>query len=344
MRRQPLENQTLYAELLEQIGALDAMRSIGHLEGGFVSKRIKGEWYVYFQHYDAEGRKRQLYLGRKSTHLDELVERYQRERTDFTPELADIERLCAQLRIGGALTTDHASARVIRQLAESGVFRLGGILVGTHAYVSLGNALGVVWDHAGIRTRDIDIAGSRTAAASLEVALPRNDADIPGTLESLEMGFFPVPQLDPRQPSTSFMVRGNQLRVDILTDLHDNQIEPVYLPRFKTAAQPLKFMEYLFAETIPAVVLNGGATLVRLPAPARFAIHKLIISRERNAASAIKMDKDYQQAFQILAVLRDGRPGDIALAVEDAVKRGPGWESRVETGMKELHKRFGFQL
>lgn len=344
MNKQPLENQTLYAELQEQLNALEAVRSVGFLDGSFVTKRVKGELYFYFQHYDAEGIKRQLYLGRKTAVLEELIARQQKDRHDFAPALASIERLCAQLRVGGVLTTDHAAARVIRQLAESGVFRLGGILVGTHAYLALGNVLGVIWEHAGIRTRDIDIAGDRTADHELEIVLPRNIADIPAALDSLKMGFFPIPQLDCRQPSTSFMIRGNQLRLDVLTDQRGRSSDPVYIPRFKTAAQPLHFMTYLFKETIPAVVINGGATLVRVPAPARYAIHKLIIAQERSAAGLAKRDKDYLQAFQILSLLHDERPGDIPLAVEDAVKRGTGWSKRVDVGLQELHKRYGFQL
>lgn len=344
MEKQPLENQTLYAELLEQLRSLDTIRSIGFLDGSFVAKTVKGEAYVYFQHYDASGAKKQLYLGRKTGILDELIAKYQTERNDFAPDLSSIERLCAQLRVGGALTADNATGRVIRQLAESGVFRLGGVLIGTHAYIALGNVLGVMWEHGGIRTRDIDIAGNRSTERELEIVLPRNDADIPSALESLKMGFFPIPQLDSQQPSTSFMVRGNKLRVDVLTDQRGRLNKPVYIPRFKTAAQPLRFMEYLLEEKIPAVVINGGGTLVNVPTPARYAIHKLIIAQERGAETMVKRDKDFLQAFQVLSVLREERPGDISLAVDNAVQRGPGWIKRVESGMRELDRRFGFRM
>lgn len=42
MERMPLEIQTLYAELLERLFALEARRSIGHVSGSFVTKVIKG--------------------------------------------------------------------------------------------------------------------------------------------------------------------------------------------------------------------------------------------------------------------------------------------------------------
>jgi len=91
-------------------------------------------------------------------------------------------------------------------------------------------------------------------------------------------------------------------------------------------------------------VIDGGGTLVNVPTPARFAIHKLIIAQERGAETMVKRDKDFLQAFQVISVLREERPGDISLAVDNAVQRGPGWLKRVESGMKELNRRFGFRL
>jgi hypothetical protein len=42
MNRLPLETQTLYAELVEQLTALEAQRAIGHLPGCFTLKTVKG--------------------------------------------------------------------------------------------------------------------------------------------------------------------------------------------------------------------------------------------------------------------------------------------------------------
>jgi hypothetical protein len=56
------------------------------------------------------------------------------------------------------------------------------------------------------------------------------------------MGFVPVPQLDGTQPSTSFKVRGKPLRVDLLTPGSDEADEPVYIPRFRAAAAPIRFL------------------------------------------------------------------------------------------------------
>lgn len=53
----PVTTQTAYAELLEQLVALEARRSIGHAPRTFVTKEVKGRIYHYFQ-YSTPGARR----------------------------------------------------------------------------------------------------------------------------------------------------------------------------------------------------------------------------------------------------------------------------------------------
>jgi hypothetical protein len=341
--KQSLQNQTLYAELLDQTRLLERFRSIGSLDGGFVTKTINGDIYIYFQFYSPGGAKKQLYLGKQSDELRILMEQYIAARGEFAPDLQNIQRLCAQLRVGGALTTDHASAKIIKKMAESGVFHLGGVLVGTHAYIALGNVLGVAWDHAALRTQDIDIAGI-AKETDLAVVLPDLDADIPAALDSLQMGFLPVPPFNHKDPSTSFKVRGSGIRLDVLTPQKGESTSPVYLRRFRTGAQPLRFLEYLLEDRIDAVIIDGGGILVSVPSPARFAVHKMIISGERDLSMQAKKTKDLWQAAQIFSVLQEERPGDVTAAIEAATAKGQGWAKRVQRGHDEIKKRFGIQI
>jgi hypothetical protein len=337
MEKLPLETQTLYAEMMEQLTALETQRSIGHASGCFTMKDVKGTPYYYFQYSDPGGVLRQVYIGKKSGDLDRLVERYQSERETFRVDAAHIQRLSAQLRAGGALITDTASARVLKTLSESGVFHLDGVLLGTHAFTVLGNLLGVRWEHAAIKTHDIDIAGT----AMMSIALPNIQADIPVALERLEMGFVPVPPLDPKNPSTSFKVRGQPLRVDLLTpEVKPGKNNPIFISRFNTAALPLRFLDYLIDNPVKAAVINGGGILVNVPQPGRLAFHKLIISKERDLTAHDKVDKDLMQASQLVSVLADERPGDLLLAWDEIKRRGRGWVQRVQNGLsciKESH-------
>jgi hypothetical protein len=333
MQRQPLEVQTIYAELLEQMAVYEASRAIGHTAGSFVTKKLKGQDYYYFQHVGPGGAKSQTYLGRRDAALDDLASRFAEGRVNAAADQRSIERLAALLRAGGAMVTDAPSARVLRALADAGVFNAGGVLVGTHAYVVLGNILGVRWDSS-LRTQDVDIA----ADPKLDIVVPGMNADLPSALESLEMGFLPVPGLDPKSPTTSFKVRGQSLRVDLLTPAVRAQSRPVGLSRFAAAAQPLRFLDYLIDSSVRAVVVDGGVVAVNVPDPARFALHKLIVAGERPAAMQSKREKDLSQAAEMLEVLSADRPGDIALAWEALVVRGKSWTSRVLKSVPALER------
>ncbi len=275
----PLETQTLYAELLEHLIGVRAQRSIGGLTGSFAEKTVKGERYLYWQASQPGGKTKQFYLGRRTTALDQMVGRLGKQQAAIAPDLERVDRLAAQLRAGGANTADHASARVVRALAESAIFDAGGVLVGTYAFFVLANVLGVRWKSASLRTRDVGRAPPR--AADIDIAVPDVDADVPSILEGLQMGFLPVPPLDPKHPSTSFKVRGQALRVDLLCPKRGASDDPVFIRRFNAAAQPLAYLDYLLQMPERALFINGGATLVNVPAPARFAFHKLLVASLR---------------------------------------------------------------
>ena len=326
----PLETQTLYAELLEH---LIGDRARGP-RGVFTRKQVKGETYLYFQASQPGGSTRQFYLGRKTPTLDRIVRGHEKRTVDAAPDLARARRLVAQLRVGGANQTDSASARVIKGLAEAAVFDVGGVLVGTHAFIALGNLLGVRWSTGSLRTQDVDIAGSREA--DVDVAVPDIEADVPTALESLKMGFLPVPPLDPREPSTSFKVRGQALRVDLLCPQRSAADVPVFLRRFNAAAQPLAFLDFVMEAPERAAVLDGDGSLVNVPSPARFGLHKLAISQLRQATFQSKSAKDIQQAGEILEHVLENRPGDIELAWDGVEKRGARLSKAVRRGLAAL--------
>lgn len=337
IERLSIETQTLHAELLERLCACEAQRNIGNLEGTFTFKTIQGVEYAYFLHYTPGGKRINISLGRRTATIEQLMAQHREGRTDAAIDVVGIRELCAQIKAGRAATADQATARVVRELEAGGIFRVGGILVGTLAFSCIGNLLGVVWDRTTLATRDIDLAFER----SVSIAVPHVTANIPKSIESLAMGFFPIPRLDPRQPSTSFTIRKTPLRIDLLTPQQGVRSEaPVHIPRLNAAAQPLPFLDYLFEDPVRGAVLNGDATLVLLPQPLRFALHKLIVSQEREAAAEAKKYKDLWQAHQILAFFEQERPGDFEPAWKDLISRGPGWRKRAEAGLAMMRKRF----
>lgn len=332
MTRQPTETQTLYAELSERLRALEAARSFASLSGSFTRKCVRGCDYWYFKTSAGAAGQKEYFVGPDNRETKAIMKTYAAGRPEAEAALAQIERLCAMLRQGGAMLTDTPSARVIAGLASAGVFRVGAVLVGTHAYIALGNLLGVRWASA-LRTQDIDVA----AKGVMQVAVPQSEADLPKALDALNMGFLPVPGLNPKEPETSFKVRGQALRVDLLTPARGTRSgKPVLISRLKAAAQPLEFLDYLLEAPVAVPLLNGGATLVNVPDPARFALHKLLLSARRQVFEQAKAGKDRQQAGEIIAALFEDRRGDLGLAVEALNRRTLAWRTRLKRELAKL--------
>jgi hypothetical protein len=311
--------QTIFAELLERVAARESGRSIAHLSGFFSTKIVRDSPYWYFKASIPGRGQHEHYLGKETPALRRLIDAHRDGRPAKELEERDIARLCAMLRAAGANCLDVAAARVLGALADSGLFRRGGVLVGTYAFLVLGNVLGVRWGTLA-RTEDIDIA----AATSLTVAVPPLETDVSSVLEDLAMGFLPVPGLDPRETSTSYKVRGKDLRVDFLTPAKGKvRDKPVAIPRFGISATPLEMLDYLIEAPVASVAINGGATYLNVPDAARFAIHKLVIADRRPLAQNSKAVKDREQAISLLDQLESARPGDIDQAIDRAQAEFP---------------------
>lgn len=325
-QRLPETLHTLYAELLDQAIRSDAERSLVDVPlGTFVSKTVRGRKYWYVQRVEA-GRKRQVYLGPESPALLDWMEEARQHQADTAEDETRRGELVSMLVAGGAIGESAAVAKVLRLLAEANVFRLGGVLVGTQAFRCFGNMLGVRFGQEGLRTQDIDVA--QDPAIAVAVAEDSIPADVEAALKEADPRFFAVPELDPRRPSTSFKVRGRDLRVDFVTPMRGCPSEdPVSLPLLRVAATPLRFLGYLIDEAQQGVVLGARGVLVHVPQPARFALHKLWTTTQRPATEQAKARKDLRQAVALLEVLLVDRPDDLASAWE-VVNRGEAQAAR----------------
>lgn len=331
------QTRTLYAELLEQIQTLEASRTISSLKGSFSFKKINGEDYVYFQHYTPGGRLEQIYIGKRDKKIERLMREYDEDKTDAMEMRENIKRLSAQVKAGLDMPTDKAMVRVIRSLAETGVFKNGGVLVGTHAYQAIGILLGTRWPADTMATTDIDIAADR----KVSIALPVVKADIPAAIDSLKMGFFPVPSMNPKHPSTTFTIRKSRLRLDILTPKTTESDAPIFIRRFNCAAAPLSYLSYLIESPVTAVIVDTKPVLVNVPQPVRYALHKLVVSQVRDVSSSAKSEKDLRQAYQLLSLLEEIRPADIKPAWDNLIARGPKWRKNAKAGLVAMEKLYG---
>jgi hypothetical protein len=323
----PIETQTLYAELLERMRVADLRRSLASLTGGFVKRVLRDKPYWYFRTSEGISGQREFYIGADDEATRARIETVERQREAADGGSTGLERMAAMLRIGGATTTDGSTARIIRGLSAAGVFRLGGILIGTHAYATLGNAMGVRWS-SGLATQDVDLAAPRTLGVGVPQS-PEMLANVPRALEALDMGFLPCVHYHSERKPTSYAAERNDWKVDFLTVPRGrDRTTPVHIPRLNVYAQPLEFMDYLIELSFDALVLNGAPILVKVPEPARFGLHKLLVASNRDSSRQVKAAKDRQQAYEILSFLALERPGDIELAAEALRDRGPKWVKR----------------
>lgn len=326
--------QTLYAELLDQSRVSDAETAVNAGPGSYVSKEIRGKVYWYLQRSEGS-RKRQIYVGRDTPTLRERIQAANEHRLNTAPDERRRRELVSMLAAAGMFRESAAITTVLQILADAGVFRAGGVLVGTQAFSCTANLLGVRFDQQSLRTADVDVAHDNTIPLGLAPG-DTSGVDVLARLRIAEPRFFAVPGLDVREPSTSFKVRGRDLRVDFLTPARSRQsTAPVLLPHLGVAAQPLAGLDYLLEEPIDAVVVAGTGVHVQVPSPARFALHKLWVASQRPVSEQAKAKKDVRQAEQLLDVLRADRPDDIAAAF-DSLERRPSMLRIVRRAWKAL--------
>ena len=324
-----LAAQTAYAELFSQTLSFEAGNALAGLVGAFHKRRLKGRDYWYFGYRDIDGKQRMAYVGPDNERVAALVVRFAEARKE--KPLVPPSRMAVA---AGAMPAASKHFRIVKRLAEYGFFRAGGILIGTHAFLALGNMLGVRW-HDGAATLDVDFAH---AGRNISVALPASlRIDVHGALESLEMGLLPIVQFDGSVGAQYRNPKDQELRLDFVTSKGRSN-KPVLMPDLNLALEPLKFMEFSLEQTTQGVLFsNLGACVVNLPAPERYAVHKLIVYGERPVSERAKSTKDLLQAAALTSYFLVNDQAEVFNAAwRDAVGRGKGWRSRAEKGRKAM--------
>lgn len=283
----------------------------------FTSKRIKGRRYLYVS-AKVGNVPMQRYIGPDNAETRALIEKERTLWTRSQSPRATRARLVNMVLAGGIHGPTPQEGKILRMLERGGLFLAGGVLVGTPAFRTLGPMLGVAWEGQ-FTTRDVDIAVDNR----LPVAVGSVTIDLKKILRDSGMGFVEVPMLNPKQPATSYKVAGGEFCVELLTpDRGKPASGPIKIPLFNAMAEPLRYLDYLIENTQPAVIPFDIGILVNVPDPARFALHKLVISQRRPMAFAAKSAKDIDQARQIIEVLLDIRPGALMAAVTAAEQMG----------------------
>jgi hypothetical protein len=315
--------QTIYAELLER-SANAAFDETFAAEGAFTVKTIKGRRYWYFQ-VGVGGARKQQYVGAETPELLQRIASHRGARNDARERRALVSTLTRSFNMPRPLPQ---IGDVVAALAKAGVFRLRGVLVGTVAYQTYSAMLGVRLANALLETGDVDIAQFK----NVSLAVGDNTSSALEILRGVDKTFRAIPHMVDGRRMTNYAARGG-LRVDFLTPNEGGDTgTPQSLPALQTHAQPLRFLDFLIHDPEPAVLLHDVGIFVQVPAPARYAVHKLIVSSRRRDG-VVKRDKDIRQASILLDALAEKRPHELRFAWEEAYGRGPTWRKLILQGL-----------
>jgi hypothetical protein len=263
--------------------------------------------------------KDEFFVHRYSDGANKPVERYIGLVTDQTAaarasqiarDIDEINAALSEVRVlvhAGYQVADKPSYVTLAILHLHDLFRLGATLIGSHAFGVLTNQLGIRTD--GYKTEDIDVA--RREELALE-----NPVDFLEILKGTGIDFVGVPRLKVQEPSTSFKAAGkSRFIVDLLAPSNNDRIGLIPVPELNAHAATLPYLAYLLGRTQTGLLLSTtGICPVRVPAPERFAVHKLIVSQLREKRDA-KVEKDIYQASVLLAGLAEIFPGATSEAV-----------------------------
>ncbi|MCO5133884.1 MAG: GSU2403 family nucleotidyltransferase fold protein [Phyllobacteriaceae bacterium] len=291
-----------------------------------VERNGKAYWYDM---YRIGSDVKNIYIGEDSDELSERLERHAQLKSEARERRAERVRLVQLLRAEGLMSVDAGTGSLLNAMASSGVFRLGGTLVGTNAFRLYDGELGVRFklDETAL-TQDVDIASyERLSLALKDTVSPELEKVLS------DFSFAPVPSL--KQTSTwRWRQSRSNTQVEFLTPSFEDDEGIKHLKALGVDAQSLHHLNYLLAKPIKAAVIYRSGVLVQIPRPERFAIHKLIVADRRT--DRLKSRKDLLQAQFLIEVLAEDRPDELEIAFNEATKLGSKWQDRISASLAKL--------
>ena len=316
MRAIPLNIMTLYADLSQRSLIRDVR------PGSISTKTDKAKKYLYAVHKDGQARL-QRYLG-PADNVD--VQREAARIRQAEVEAKQLRNTVSLLKQSRLPAPTIVQGRILEVLANSGLFDRGMTLVGTVAYHTYACVVGAYLGAAAYATNDIDISVAEFVAGE-------NEEDIGSILKRADPTFEPYWHANDKLPR---IFKSSNFQVDILTRHVRGRKSPVLVPKLGCSAAALSFQEYPAGDTIEVVALYGAGVTVRVPTPARYAIHKLIVAQQRGPTSLAKKQKDLVQARELLDILLEIDENSLQDALDEARSRGRAWKSAINASLLEL--------
>ena len=275
---------------------------------GTLEDRVRSNsLFTYHRYYDAAGKPVEDLVAKQ---LDTAKGIADREHAQRLIDLAN-ERVktVKKLRSLGFTCADDATGATLAALHNHGLFEAGLTLVGSHAYGSMLNHLGIRAQT--YQTEDVDTS----SVLRLSVGENLNLLDV---LKTTGLPFVKAKAgLSPKSKSESYLVcNKSNFMFDVLVD-GDDVGTPIFIPGINAYAQTIPHLNYLAKGRVTSITLSKTYIVpIFIPDPRRFALHKLFSSASRTNMPA-KSEKDILQAATIICAVEDYYPGDIADEMED---------------------------
>ena len=186
-RHSPLSHAA-YVELLNSLRE----EALSSLRGAPVLKRRGGKSFWY-DSYRVGRSVKTTYIGPDTPEVRDRLARVEAIKSEAALRRAERRRAVRILRAEGFLNLDATTGSLVAALAAAGTFRLGGTIVGTHAFRLYEGDLGIRLrlDQTAL-TNDLDVASLERLSLALE------DTTSPPLTEVLSsLSFSPAPSLNP---------------------------------------------------------------------------------------------------------------------------------------------------
>ncbi|WP_052272445.1 GSU2403 family nucleotidyltransferase fold protein [Leisingera sp. ANG-M7] len=336
----PVSLQTLYADVVDRSwgGSYAELLEAG---GTPYKRSVKGRDYWYFKTSPVgTGSRKDLYLGTDTGAV--------RQRVDELRDLKRIRRdrisMIRALRAAGLPAPDAMSGKVLSALCEAGVSRLQAVIVGTLAFQTYGPMLGVRFNKRITQASD----SAEPQSISIYVDDPI-EGDLLPHLHIVDERFRLAPQAFDRTRSLKYVLGSGtqeEFSVCILRPLAGPERRCRVAERnvIQGDDEILGFLGFLIKGKVNAVALHGIGVPVNVPAPERYAVHKLFEARMRTDTdqSQAEARKDLAQAQALIEVLLEDRPYELQRVWNEALQQGPMWSEKllqaagmIEVGIKE---------
>lgn len=277
MNQQDALVTSLYSYLLEEALANESITVCPGMHGSFSKETRRNCVYCYWVGRN-NGKVTRIYIGPDNQETTDLVVSFENRKDMAMQAIASMKRTAAAYRGAGGQVIEPPNFKVMAKLAN--LFRKGVFVIGSHGFISICNALGIS-SLTGDDQKIISLAipDERLTASDISSKFDKNffkDTGIPASSKT-KLHFFTAD-------------RGSK--------------QPVFFDDLGIAAEPQRYIDYLLGgEPFKGLIIGSYAIPVHLPNPARFAIHKLIISQCADRRFNGGSEKDITEAAVLLDYL-----------------------------------------